>query len=173
MNTPNNKRRKESQQRIESAFITLLQDTPLNKISVTDICKLAEVNRTTFYANYPDIYALGEAVQKRLEKEVLDLYQGERETHPIEHDFLKLFRHIKENQLFYKTYFKLAKGDHLRHIIGYDEQAAAAYYGGQHIDYHIAFFGYGLTAVIQKWLLYGCQESPEEMCAIIEAEYRK
>lgn len=55
MNTPNNKRKKESMERIEKVFIELLQTKALDKISVSDICKHAGLNRTTFYANYTDI----------------------------------------------------------------------------------------------------------------------
>lgn len=110
MNKPNNKRRKDSQKRIETAFIRLLQDRELNQITVTEICKAAQVNRTTFYANYLDIYNLADAVQKRLEEEVIGLYQEERERQYNSNNFLKLFCHIKENQIFYKTYFKLGSG---------------------------------------------------------------
>ena len=36
MNTPNNKRKKESMERIEKVFIELLQTKALNEISVSD-----------------------------------------------------------------------------------------------------------------------------------------
>lgn len=68
MNTPNNRRRKASRDRIETAFVRLLQDRELSQLSVTAICQEADVNRTTFYANYLDIYDLADAVQKRLEE---------------------------------------------------------------------------------------------------------
>ena len=38
MNTPNNKRRKESIEKIEKVFLDLLQIKDLDKISVSDIC---------------------------------------------------------------------------------------------------------------------------------------
>ena len=56
MNTPNNKRKRESRQKIEKVFIQLLQTKELNEISVTEICKEAHLNRSTFYANYLDVY---------------------------------------------------------------------------------------------------------------------
>ena len=171
MNTPNNKRRRESQRKMENVFVQLLQDREIAKVSVTDICKLAGVNRTTFYANYQDVYALADAVLRRLEEEVLGLYQKEWEQQRSTHDFLRLFHHIRDNQLFYKTYFKLNKDGQLQ-AIGYDVREAAAFYGMQHIDYHIEFFGAGLNAVIRKWLNGGCKETPEEINAIIEAEYK-
>lgn len=34
---------------IKNAFITLLKRKPLNKISVKQVCELAEINRATFY----------------------------------------------------------------------------------------------------------------------------
>lgn len=171
MNTPNNKRRRESQRKMENAFVSLLQDREIGKVRVTDVCKLAGVNRTTFYANYQDVFALADAVLKRLEEDVLALYPLERAQHRSSHDFLPLFHHIRDNQLFYKTYFKLNK-DGYRHSFGYDTHEAFAFYGMQHIDYHIEFFGAGLNAVIRKWLNGGCKETPEEINAIIEAEYK-
>ena len=171
MNTANNKRRRESRKRIENALVKLLQQRKLSQISVTDICKEAEVNRTTFYANYIDIFDLAEAVQNRLEEEVWDLYQEEMEQGRSSYDFIKLFRHIKENPLFYKTYFKLNAGGKFR-FMGYDIEQAAIRYDNRYIEYHIEFFGNGLNAVIKKWLENDCRESPEEILSIIQAEYR-
>ena len=96
-------------ERIEKAFIELLQTKELNEISVSDICKRAGLNRTTFYANYTDIYGLADAIRDKLESEVSDLYRAEVTQGFNSHDYLKLFRHIKDNQIFYKTYFKLGE----------------------------------------------------------------
>ncbi len=170
MNTPNNKRRKESQRRIENSFVQLLQSNDIDDLSVTDICREAEVNRTTFYANYVDICALAEAVQHRLETEVLSLYQDEIFEQKSHHDYLKLFRHIKENQLFYNTYFKLGMEGQFSSF-GYNKEEAAAYYGNKHIEYHMAFFQAGLNAIIKMWLQNGCKESPEEINDILHSEY--
>lgn len=169
MNTPNNKRRKESQNRMERAFIRLLQNQELEQLSVTAICREANVNRTTFYANYADMHNLAEAVGRRLEQEVQNLYQNTKDHSYSSDNFLKLFQHIKENQLFYKTYFKL--GFDNAEIIGYDLPLAADFYGDQHIEYHLAFFRSGLNAVIKRWLQNDCRESPEEIAAIIRTEY--
>ena len=51
MNVKNNRRRRESIERIEKAFIELLQTRELNEISVSDHCKICELLRSTFYAN--------------------------------------------------------------------------------------------------------------------------
>ncbi|MBE5780417.1 MAG: TetR/AcrR family transcriptional regulator [Clostridiales bacterium] len=170
MNTPNNKRRKESRNKIESEFIRMLQEQELSEITVTDICKRASVNRTTFYANYLDVYDLAEAVQTRLEEEVLDLYRDELEQKHGNKNFLKLFYHIKENPIFYKTYFKLNSSKGFR-FVGYDLEFAEMRFDNRFIEYHIEFFGNGLNAVIRKWLQNDCRETPEEIFEIIKSEY--
>jgi AcrR family transcriptional regulator len=170
MNTPNNKRRRASQEKIERVFVELLQKHDITDISVTDICKSVHLNRSTFYANYTDVYDLADKIRKKLESDLLDLYQDEIRERRSSNDFLPLFKHIKINQLFYKTYFKLGYDDRYK-IIGYDTDLARKYFGGRFIDYHIEFFRSGLTAIIKKWLKNNCEESPEEINQILRNEY--
>lgn len=174
MNTTNNKRRKDSQDKIQKVFIELIQTKEINEISVSDICKKAGLNRTTFYSNYIDIYDLADKVKERLFEDVLSLYPDETKEKRHSYDFLKLFKHIKDNQLFYKTYFKLSYDNDfniVERMIDYND--FQKHYGNkENIEYHITFFKYGLNAVIKRWLHYGCKESPEEIRDIIINEYK-
>ena len=52
MNTKNNRRRRASIERIEKVFIELLQTKELQEITVSDICKLCELNRSTFLCQF-------------------------------------------------------------------------------------------------------------------------
>lgn len=170
MNTHNNRRRRESRRRMESAFVQLLQTRELEQITVTDICKLAEVNRTTFYANYVDLRDLADAIQQGLEEQVAQLYEEEHRGNYNSNNFLKLFQHIYENQIFYKTYFKL-DADARFHLVRYDTLLASHRYDDQYISYHVEFFRNGLNAVLRMWLQGGCKETPEEINEIIIREY--
>lgn len=177
MNTHNNKKRKASQDKIERIFVELIQTKEINEISVTDICKKANINRTTFYSNYIDIYDLAEKIKNKLANDVLNVYDEERKIKEHSYNFLKLFYHIKENQLFYKTYFKLDLGNFNDYLL-IDEKEIVKWYGknfdsDNELDYHITFFKAGLNAVLKKWLNNGCQETPEEIDKIIKSEYNK
>lgn len=55
MNTPNNKRKRDSQEKIEKTFLKLIQKKNITEISVSMICEIAKLNRSTFYANYIDV----------------------------------------------------------------------------------------------------------------------
>lgn len=172
MNISNNKRRKQSQEKIEKVFIELIQKKDINKISVTDIVKLAKINRSTFYANYLDIFDLSDKIREKLEQDVFKLYEDEIINNYNSNNYLKLFKHIKENQIFYKTYFKLGY-DVTFKITIYDTKLAKEHFNNKYIDYHIEFFRNGLTAIIKKWLNSGCQESPEEINEILMLEYNR
>lgn len=170
MNTKNNSRRRESREKICKVFVQLLQTEELNQITVSDICKKADINRSTFYANYLDVYDLADQLRAELESQFTELFSG-YDTGAERTGALRMFTHIKENQLFYKTYFKLCYDE--KHLINvYDVNQAEAAFGGQNLKYHIEFFRNGLNAIIKLWLRDGCRESPEEMAEILKQEYR-
>ena len=49
---------------IEKAFMELRARQPLEKIRIKDLCTLAKVNKSTFYAHYEDIYELSSRLEK-------------------------------------------------------------------------------------------------------------
>lgn len=171
MNTKNNKRRRDSVEKIEKAFVELLQSRDIKEITVSEICTMTGLNRSTFYANFIDVYDLAEKVMKDLQREFSEVF--------LDYDYYnertgaqRMFEHIKENQLFYRTYFKLEEicpSDWLP----YDPQRAIDSFGDdKNLKYHIEFFRSGLNAIIKLWLNGGCLESPFEMAQIIKTEYQ-
>jgi AcrR family transcriptional regulator len=170
MNTKNNKRRRESCEKIEKAFVELLQTEEIKDITVSDLIKASQLNRSTFYANYLDIFDLADKVREELETEFSNLF-ADYDYFNERSGALKMFRHIKENQLFYQTYFKLCYDD--KHLISIcDPKRAEAEQVSHNLKYHIEFFRNGLNAIIKLWLAGGCQESPEEMAEVLKQEYR-
>lgn len=170
MNTANNKRRRESVEKIEKTFIELLQEKELKEISVSDICKKSALNRSTFYANFIDIFDLADKTRRKLEDDFSELF-ADYDYYHEQSGALIMFRHIKENQLFYRTYFKLCY-DNKHLITNYDIKRAEAEFENKNIKYHIEFFRNGINAIIKMWLEGGCIESPEEMAEVIKLEYK-
>lgn len=171
MNTKNNKRKRESKLKIERTFVELLQEREINQISVTDICKIAKINRTTFYANYLDIYDLIDKIGEKMISDFHALYADEEKNQYNSNDFTKLFLHIKGNQLFYKTYFKLGLDLHFK-AVRYDTKLAEKYYDNKYIEFHMEYFRAGITAIIKMWLNDNCNIEPDELTQIIKEEYQ-
>ena len=170
MNVSNNKIIKSSIEKIEKVFIQLIQKKNIEEISVSMICELADLNRSTFYSNYIDIYDLAEKVMKNMEIE-FGQFQLSNNAKQDSNGYLNMFRYIKDNQIFFKTYFKLESYSKSLPT-QYNIELAEKYYDNKYIDYHIEFFRAGLNAIIKKWLDGGCKETPEEINEIITSEYK-
>lgn len=166
MNVKDNRRKRESIRIIEKSFINMLQSKEINKITVTDICKDTGLNRSTFYANFLDVYDLADKLCKKLEADFNKHF--EENAH---RDVEELFRFVYENQIFFKTYFKLCTDENRQGYI-YDTIRAESDFKGQHIKYHIEFFKNGFNSIVKMWLNGGCRETPKEMAEIIKSEYR-
>lgn len=52
-----------SRRLIRQAFLDLLKEKPFEKITITDIVNRADLNRSTFYAHYPDIFGIVEELE--------------------------------------------------------------------------------------------------------------
>ena len=72
-----------SRRLINQAFLELLQEKSFEKITVTDIVKRADINRSTFYAHYPDVRGMVEALMNHAINKSLELI--------AELDFQELF----------------------------------------------------------------------------------
>ena len=56
---------------IADAFLELRAAKPLEKISVKELCERADVNKSTFYTHYQDIYDLAEQLESQVAADVL------------------------------------------------------------------------------------------------------
>lgn len=65
-----------SRRLINQAFLELLREKPFEKITVTDIVKRADINRSTFYAHYPDVRGLVEVLMDHAVNSSIELVAG-------------------------------------------------------------------------------------------------
>lgn len=55
-----------TQRILKESLLKLLREKPINKITVKEVCELAELNRATFYSHYSDCFALLESIENEL-----------------------------------------------------------------------------------------------------------
>ncbi len=171
MNTKNNRRRRESQQKIETVFVQLLQTREISQITVSDICKETGLNRSTFYANYLDIYDLADKIRDNLKNDVASLYIGAPDGKKSDGNWVTLFEHIRDNRLFYQTYFKLGYDN--EHDVNLSELCLQyPDFPESEMGYHVEFFKAGFNAIVKMWLKGDCKETPEQMSSILKNEYK-
>lgn len=61
---------KKTENSIKNAFLQLRTKKALEKITVKELCEKACINKSTFYAHYQDIYALSDAMEAEVVKNI-------------------------------------------------------------------------------------------------------
>lgn len=69
------KRVKNTRQAIRNSFLKLIAEKPIDRISVTELCRDAGINRGTFYAHYTDAYDLRNSIVEDLYRAVYERMQ--------------------------------------------------------------------------------------------------
>ena len=96
---------------LRTALIELMQQRPLDQISIKDICQQADLNRTTFYLHYTDQRSLLEDVEQNV-KENMVRYLGQTQGIDSALDAITSFLlYIKENALVFQVLFHQAHAD--------------------------------------------------------------
>ncbi|GAB6991040.1 TetR/AcrR family transcriptional regulator [Paenibacillus pini] len=95
-----------TRQLIRDAFIDLLQEVELEKITVNRIAERATINRVTFYLHYRDISDLLEKMADEMVHEVHAILENSSSQPHSDMDssiMVKMIEHIEENSKFYKV----------------------------------------------------------------------
>lgn len=105
MNVKNNKRYKTSSEKIETAFLALMERNGYENVSISDICQCAGVNRSTFYAHYDDINDLVIKIEGKFAHGMAMIFDfGCKQDH---NTFVSMFEFIKKNKHFYKAFLSI------------------------------------------------------------------
>ena len=100
-----NRRVRMTKKLIKDAYLELLESNPSEKISVTDVCKVADVNRSTFYMYYEDTIALRHDIENDVMDQipVLSDMPSEITTDKQFVDILeRFFSYIEENSRMFR-----------------------------------------------------------------------
>ena len=157
---------------IKESIVALLQEKPFHKITLTEVCKLAEINRTTFYKYYKDLYDWKE----QLEDECLQRTSAilERpDMHNMKEILIQQFRDMHDSA---ELYALISSPNFESKVL---EQAISIilektdFESKQYLsltdeqDYRRKWdcylVVYGCIGVIQCWINDGMREEPEKL----------
>ena len=171
---------------LRKSFIELVQERGLDNFSVNDLCAHAGLNRGTFYNHFKD----KDDLLSKYEQEILntlDCFQPEIKkltlsevwAHEVNKQPLSAFVHIFE--------YLASERDFLCAIISRRGDASFAgrlrdavcndfILGMLHeryrknpssfVNYYVAYYASAYMGVIERWLVTGMKETPEEMAVI-------
>jgi len=176
MNIKNNSRYKMSSEKIETAFLNLILNHKYEDISISQVCKEANINRSTFYSHYNDINDLIIKIEGKFAKGMASIFNyGERQTHQA---FVDMFTFIQDNKYFYKAflnipYITLAETNIKVEVLENIGKNTNLYNTDKmELYYRSSFFGAGIKEMCRIWLGRDCKETPEQMASLLLEEYK-
>lgn len=165
---------------IQTGLTTLLQQKSIKEITVRELTDLIDINRSTFYLHYADIYDLLEQTEQRLFrqlKEAADENWSDPESSTHFFDFLKqTFSILSENaQLcsalmgpngdiaFLRTIESIFYQKGVRTLRAFAPKELRE----QDLQYAMSFALAGCMGLVEQWLKNGCLETPNHMAKLL------
>ena len=155
---------------LKNSLVELLDTKPLEKITVKEICDIADINRGTFYSHFKDQYALyDDLVNEILENVFCRLGDFMSATEEEIHErVLSVFVYIKDNENVFKTFInngvRHSIKEKIRNVIRdiylskVTEDADIDY-----VNASYSFIAAGAVYLIRYWLISGSAKTPVEM----------
>lgn len=176
MNKKNNRQFQNSDVRMKQAMLELMNTTAFEKITVRLICEKAEVNRSTFYAHYTDIYDMIGQMETNLQKKLMEDYPVSEKVIPLSlESFITFLEFIRKHRDFYQVALKARREFPLKQ--GFEplwEQVIRPLCLKEGITdesemmFYFVGFQAGFTMILKRWVEQGCVESVEKIAQIIQ-----
>lgn len=160
---------------IRDSFIELLGKKDIKKITVSEVCKIADINRATFYRYYLDVYDLLDKIEKDFIEELKMALNNEEDytVSSFSSDLLKVFLDNKElvkilfntnnNIYFLNSFLEIA----------YEKckekwEADIPNISSEDIEYAASFIFNGALGIINFWVKNNFDKDFKEIAKIIE-----
>lgn len=175
------RRVRKSKRAIKQAFIQLLTENNLDRITIQEISDLADVNRGTFYLNYEDKYALLDEMENEQIEEIkgyvdirkmdLSTKTSDRFIEEFANKVIKnVITHIEQNMEFYQVILNLERKSqieeqladivrsNIKHLIGNKDNVF-----GIPENYYLSYVVGSMMSMIKYWVSDENRVSVEEL----------
>lgn len=162
---------------LKESLTKLMKDKPISLITITEICKDADINRTTFYSHYNSQFDLLEKVVQELIYNInshLDTFEFDDNIEESLQILTKILEYIDLNSELCKVLLGSNSNIKLQKDIMaiMNQRCVSEWIIKNSIDQPTADYIYsfaitGNIGIIQKWLSEKNKKSAKEMAAII------
>jgi len=156
----NNRRTQYTQKIIKETVLSLLQEQQIDAITVTEVCKKADINRATFYRYFDDIYSCLD----KIEDEFFNSLDISQDLSPVE-SMRRLLEAFYKNPQLSNLVFVEGKTELLNRM---HDTTNPNYHEVTELDkYQKIYIMMGMQGIMKRWVKNGMQESPKELTKLI------
>ena len=176
-NKKNNQQYKKTEEKMIQSTLKLMEQMSFEKITVRKICEAAEVNRSTFYAHFIDVYDLLGKIELNLRLELEDTYKSNiiMQTGIVPfspESFLIFIQYIHTHKAFYRILVKNAHQFPLQLYTPYWDRVfhplqQQSGISKEEMTYYLIGFQGCFAMILSKWLENDCRESEEHIANIV------
>lgn len=173
--------------KMDNALISLLKKKPFEYITVSEICKTAEVNRSTFYLHYETIGDLLSETIRYLLDDFLTYFPWDTQAGSLNPNACELDELVFINAKYLTPYFSYLE-DHKEIFVTalvnneifrlediykrmfeniFSPVLDRFHYPSNIKKYVLMYYINGINAIVCEWLKNGCDKTKEELFEII------
>jgi len=154
-----------TKQALHNALMTLLSEKPLENISIAEICRVANINRGTFYLHYEQKEGLFEEYFQEIMEDLYNSYEEPYravttlDKNQLDPNTIRIFHHIERFKMFYRivfsknvplTYYYMLF-DGIYSLLKRDITAQHKLHDEIAIDYYSAYQANAIIGLIIQW----------------------
>ncbi len=156
---------------VKEGLMRLLEKKSLEKINITELCKEAGINRTTFYRYYELPRDVLTEMQREFFEETFEHFQKPLAVSDIEHLFVCLYEHAELVKLFFQ-YNSDTDWTNIFAQIYNSFQERRMIKAFQNLDENSArllstYLSGGAYFLARQWIMEGIPMPPGEVAAIV------
>ncbi|MBQ6022414.1 MAG: TetR/AcrR family transcriptional regulator [Clostridia bacterium] len=163
---------------LKESLLELMREKPVDKITPTELCRKAQINRNTFYTHFYTARDVLEEIESEFSTQIIDSLSSRFSAENIDipqmlneicriiyekQDFCKILLSENGDAAFFEKVITLGKsvivnGWHKQGITLSDDQ----------MEMFFAYIVNGSIALIRKWASAEMKNTPEEIAKLIE-----
>ena len=165
---------------LREAFLDLLVEKPVAKITVKELCDECDINRGTFYSHYSDVAALLESIENDLFAQLQQMLAQLSTEEMLSRNnpsrtMVALFEFLRENADICAAllcdngdpaFIERVRVFVRREVLG-EWRHMFSDGDGERQEYTFAFLVSGSMGMLQHWLESGLTLTPEQMAAML------
>ena len=159
---------------LRNALYELSREKPINKITPTELCRQATINRNTFYSHHDSVDEFIFSIEQEVIDFIKSSIQDEFDAVSVitmlckdmkkNSDFYRVILSSNGDQSFLPRIFEIANARNVRKV-----EKEAKKISKNTAAIISAFSVKGGCAVIETWFQNGMQETPEEVAHLVSA----